>query len=113
MSFPERMLRRSVSKSRARFRARSENESHRHTDDTSVFPRKTRAPSLPEAAGSTAFWDRTQLILDAVRRLRTAMSRRGKAGRKTKRGRNGAKSKAAAGRRGLTVKEKAHFVFKR
>ena len=45
--------------------------------------------------------------------MRTAMGRRGKAGRKKKRGRKGAKSKAAAARRGLTVKEKAHFVFKR
>src|SRR6185312_14934570 len=43
---------------------------------------------------------------------RSAMSRRGKAGRKKKRGRKGAKSKAAAARRGMTVKEKAHFVFK-
>jgi len=56
--------------------------------------------------------DINKLILDAVRRLRTAMSRRGKAGRKKKRGRKGAKSKAAAARRGLTVKEKSHFVFK-
>jgi Transposase len=53
-----------------------------------------------------------KLILDAVRRLRTAMGRRGKAGRKKKRGRKGVKSKAAA-RRGLSVKEKAKFVFKR
>ena len=56
--------------------------------------------------------DINKLILDAVRRMRTAMNRRGKAGRKKKRGRKGAKSKAAAARRGLTVKEKAHFVFK-
>src|SRR3954452_12054949 len=56
--------------------------------------------------------DINKLVLDAVRRLRTAMSRRGKAGRKKKRGRKGAKSKAAAARRGLSVKEKAHFVFK-
>jgi transposase-like protein len=56
--------------------------------------------------------DINKLILDAVRRMRTAMSRRGKAGRKKKRGRKGAKSKAAAARRGMTVKEKAHFVFK-
>src|SRR3954452_23841157 len=56
--------------------------------------------------------DINKLVLDAVRRLRSAMSRRGKAGRKKKRGRKGAKSKAAAARRGLTVKEKAHFVFK-
>ena len=54
-----------------------------------------------------------KLILGAVRRVRTAMGRRGKAGRKKKRGRKGAKSRAAAARRGLTVKEKAHFVFKR
>lgn len=56
--------------------------------------------------------DINKLVLDAVRRLRTAMNRRGKAGRKKKRGRKGAKSKGAAARRGLTVKEKAHFVFK-
>jgi hypothetical protein len=57
--------------------------------------------------------DINKLVLDAVRRLRTAMSRRGKAGRKKKRGRKGAKSKAATARRGLTIKEKARFVFKR
>jgi hypothetical protein len=56
--------------------------------------------------------DINKLVLDAVRRLRSAMSRRGKAGRKKKRGRKGAKSKAAAARRGMTLKEKAHFVFK-
>jgi transposase-like protein len=56
--------------------------------------------------------DINKLILDAVRRMRTAMNRRGKAGRKKKRGRKGAKSKATAARRGMTIKEKAHFVFK-
>jgi transposase-like protein len=56
--------------------------------------------------------DINQRILDAVRRMRNAMNRRGKAGRKKKRGRKGAKSKAAAARRGMTVKEKAQFVFK-
>jgi hypothetical protein len=55
--------------------------------------------------------DITKPVLDAVRRLRSAMSRRGEAGRREKRGRKGAKSRAAA-RRGMTVKEKAHFVFK-
>jgi hypothetical protein len=55
--------------------------------------------------------DINKLILDAVRRMRKAMNRRGKAGRKKKRGRKGAKAKAAA-RRGLTVKQKAHFVFR-
>ena len=52
------------------------------------------------------------LILDAVRRLKAAMARRGKAGRKKKRGRKSRQAKAAAGRRGPTLKEKAHFVFK-
>jgi hypothetical protein len=56
--------------------------------------------------------DINKLVLDAVRRLRSAMSRRGQAGRKKKRGRKGAKSKAAAARRGLTLKEKSSFVFK-
>jgi transposase-like protein len=56
--------------------------------------------------------DINKLILDAVRRMRTAMNRRGKAGRKKKRGRKGAKSKGSAARKGMTVKEKAHFVFK-
>jgi Transposase len=56
--------------------------------------------------------DINKLVLNAVRRMHKAMSRRGKAGRKKKRGRKGAKSKARAARRGLTVKEKANFVFK-
>jgi hypothetical protein len=60
-----------------------------------------------------AIKDINKLILDAVRRLRTAMTRRGKAGRKRKRGRKTKRAKAAAARRGPSVKEKAHFVFKR
>src|SRR3954466_2215178 len=40
--------------------------------------------------------DINKLVLDAVRRLRTAMARRGQAGRKKKRGRKGAKSRGAA-----------------
>jgi hypothetical protein len=52
------------------------------------------------------------LILDAVRRLKAAMARRGKAGRKKRRGRKSKTAKAVAGRRGPTLKEKAHFVFK-
>jgi hypothetical protein len=56
--------------------------------------------------------DINELILEAVRRLRKAMGRRGKAGPKKERGRKGAKSKATAARRGMTVKEKAHFVFR-
>ena len=50
------------------------------------------------------------LILDAARRLRTGMARRGRAGRKKEPGRKGAKRRAAA-RRGPTKKEKSTFVF--
>ena len=56
--------------------------------------------------------DINKLILDAVRRMKKAMSRRGKGGRKKKRGRKSRKAKAAAARRGMTDKEKAYFVFK-
>jgi Transposase len=51
------------------------------------------------------------LILDAVRRLRRGMARRGRAGRKKKRGRKGAKRRATT-RRGATLKEKSAFVFR-
>ena len=53
-----------------------------------------------------------QLILEALRRLRGAMSRRGKKGPKAKRGPKTKKAKAARRRKGLTVKQKASFVFK-
>jgi transposase-like protein len=52
-----------------------------------------------------------ELILEAVRRLRKGMVRRGRAGRKKEPGRRGAKRRAAAGR-GLTLKEKSAFVFR-
>jgi hypothetical protein len=51
--------------------------------------------------------DINKRILDAVRRVRIAMGRRGKAGGKKKRGRKSRKAEAAAARRGPTVKEKA------
>lgn len=85
------------------------------TDGSNLYP-GVLAELWPNAAHQLCVFhvvkDINKLILDAVRRMRTAMGRRGKAGRKKKRGRKGAKSKAAAKRRGLTVKEKAHFVFK-
>jgi hypothetical protein len=55
--------------------------------------------------------DINPLILEALRRLRTAMGRRGRAGRKKKRGRKGAKRRPPA-RRGWTLKEKSAFVFR-
>jgi hypothetical protein len=57
--------------------------------------------------------DMTDKVLDAVRRLRRACERKGKAGRKRKRGRpRKGKRKRPAGK-GPTCREKAAFVFKR
>jgi hypothetical protein len=86
------------------------------TDGSNLYP-AVLAELWPDADHQLCVFhvikDINKLILDAVRRMRTAMNRRGKAGRKKKRGRKGAKSKAATARRGMTVKEKANFVFKR
>jgi hypothetical protein len=86
------------------------------TDGSNLYP-AVLAELWPDADHQLCVFhvikDINKLVLDAVRRLRSAMSRRGKAGRKKKRGRKGAKSKAAAARRGMTLKEKAHFVFQR
>lgn len=85
------------------------------TDGSNLYP-AVLAELWPEADHQLCVFhvikDINKLILDAVRRMRTAMARRGKAGRKKKRNRKGAKTKGAAARSGLTVKEKAHFVFK-
>jgi transposase-like protein len=85
------------------------------TDGSNLYP-AVPAELWPDADHQLCVFrvikDINKLILDAVRRLRTAMGRRGKAGRKKRRGRKGAKSRATAARRGLTVKEKANFVFK-
>jgi hypothetical protein len=59
-----------------------------------------------------ALMDVTRKVLDAVRRLRRACERRGKAGRKRKRGRPRKGARRRAGK-GPTCKQKAAFVFKR
>jgi transposase-like protein len=85
------------------------------TDGSNLYP-AVLAELWSEAAHQLCVFhvikDINKLVLDALRRLRTAMKRRGQAGRRKKRGRKGAKAKAAARRRGPAVKEKAHFVFK-
>src|SRR4051812_28221660 len=84
------------------------------TDGSNLYP-GVLAELWPDADHQLCVFhvikDINKLILDAVRRLRTAMSRRGQAGRKKKRGRKGKKAKAAARRRGPSLKEKAKFVF--
>src|SRR5438552_14197156 len=85
------------------------------TDGSDLYPR-VLAKLWPEADHQLCVFhiikDINELILDAVRRLRGQMARRGRAGRRKKRGRPKRRAKAAARRRGLTVKQKAHFVFK-
>ena len=74
------------------------------TDGSNLYP-EVLAELWPEADHQLCVFHVLKtingLILDAVRRLRKAMTRRGKAGRKKKRGRKGKKAKAAAARRGL------------
>src|SRR3954447_9316311 len=83
------------------------------TDGSNLYP-GVLAELWPDADHQLCVFhvikDINKSVLDAVRRLRSAMSRRGKAGRKKRRGRKGAKAKARAARRGLTVKEKVNFV---
>jgi transposase-like protein len=85
------------------------------TDGSNLYP-SVLAELWPEADHQLCVFhvikDINKLILDAVRRMRTAMSQRGKAGRKKKRGRKRGQSKGAKKRQGLTLKEKAYFVFK-
>jgi transposase-like protein len=86
------------------------------TDGSNLYP-AVLAVLWPDADHQLCVFhvikDINKLTLDAVRRMQRAMKRRGQAGRKKKRGRKGAKSKAAAARQGMTVQEKAHFVFQR
>jgi transposase-like protein len=56
--------------------------------------------------------DLNNQILQAVRRLRRGLARRGNAGRKRRRGRPRAHAEAARRQRGPSAKEKAAFVFK-
>jgi hypothetical protein len=56
--------------------------------------------------------DINQKVLEAVRRARRDLARRGRAGRKRHRGRRSLAQQARARRRGPTAKEKAHFVWK-
>jgi Transposase len=86
------------------------------SDGSNLYP-SVLAEVWPGAAHQLCVFhvlqDVTDKVLDAVRRLRRACERRGKAGRKRKPGRSrkGAKKRRAG--RGPTNKEKAAFVFKR
>jgi hypothetical protein len=81
------------------------------TDGSSLYP-EVLAELWPEARHQLCVFhvlkELHKLVLDAVRRLRRGLSRRGNRGRKRKRGRP---PKSRTRRRGLTDKEKAAFVF--
>jgi hypothetical protein len=57
--------------------------------------------------------DVLEKVLDAVRRLRRAPARRGRAGRKRRRGRPSKRQQARRQRQGPTAKEKAAFIWER
>jgi Transposase len=84
------------------------------TDDSSLYP-AVLAELWSDAAHQLCVFhiikNINKLILDAVRRLRAAMSRQGNKGPKKKRGRKTKGAKTARRRRGLSLKEKAKFVF--
>jgi hypothetical protein len=86
------------------------------SDGSNLYP-QTLAEVWPYAGHQLCIFhvlqDVTKKLLDAVRRLRRACERRGKAGRKRKRGRPSKKAKKRARSKGPSNKEKAAFVFKR
>jgi transposase-like protein len=83
------------------------------TDGSGLYP-ALLAELWPEARHQLCVFhvlkDLHKEVLDALRRMRRQLARRGNRGRKPKRGR---RPKARASRRGLTPKEKAAFIFKR
>lgn len=83
------------------------------TDGSPLYP-ALLAELWPEARHQLCVFhvlkDVNAEVLEAVRRLRRRLARRGNCGRRRKRGRP---PKGRAPRRGPTNKEKAHFVFKR
>ncbi len=82
------------------------------TDGSNLYP-AVLAELWPDARHQLCIFhvmqDITDHVLDAVKRMRREMARRGKGGRKRKRGRP---KKGRKKNQGLTLKEKAHFIFK-
>lgn len=85
------------------------------TDGSSLYPELVAA-IWPDARHQLCVFhllrDMLDKVLDAVRRLRRAQARRGRAGRKRCRGRPGRRQQARRRRRGPTAKDKAAFVWK-
>ncbi len=85
------------------------------TDGSELYPRLL-AELWPEARHQLCVFhvlqDINDHVLDAVKRLRREMTRRGNCGRRRKRGRPNRAARAYRKRRKQTLKEKSHFVFK-
>jgi hypothetical protein len=85
------------------------------TDGSTLYP-KLLAELWPHAAHQLCVFhvmqDLNQKVLDAVKRLRRAVSRRGNRGRKRKRGRPSKAQQRQRRKQQRTLKEKANFIFK-
>jgi len=86
------------------------------SDGSNLYP-ELLAEIWPAAAHQLCLFhvlrDMLDKILDAVRRLRRAQARRGRAGRKRRRGRPSKGQQARRQQRGPTAKQKATFVWRR
>jgi hypothetical protein len=86
------------------------------SDGSSLYP-ELLAEVWPDARHQLCVFHLLRDVLDkvlaAVRRLRQAQARRGRAGRKRRRGRPSKRHQARRRQRGPTAKEKAAFVWKR
>lgn len=87
------------------------------TDGSNLYP-AVLAELWPDARHQLCIFhvmqDVSGHVLDAIKRMRREMARRGNRGRKRRRGRpkkNGPKKKGPK-KKGLTLKEKSHFIFK-
>ncbi len=85
------------------------------SDDSSLYP-TVLAELWPEAEHQLCVFhvvkNINKLVLDAVRRLRNALARKGNGGRRKRRGRKSKAQKLRQKRRGPTAKEKSKFIYK-
>jgi hypothetical protein len=85
------------------------------TDGSGLYP-AVLAELWPDARHQLCVFhvikDINEHVLDAVKRLRRELSRRGNRGRRRKRGRPSKAQRAYRKRRKMLLKEKAHFVLK-
>lgn len=85
------------------------------SDDSPLYP-KVLKELWPDAEHQLCVFhvikNINKLVLDALRRLRNALSRKGNAGRRKRRGRKSKAQKLRQERRGPTAKEKSKFIYK-